>query len=74
MQFLKDHWKWIAGVTVGLLILGFLFFGPKSWWVFAETYWPFGAGVVVFVGIVIVVVRMVRKRKESAPAEEEAIF
>lgn len=38
--------------------------------VFIETYWPFAAGVMVFLGLVIVVVKLVRRKKVDNDEEE----
>ena len=41
-----------------------------SWRVYLETYWPFGAGIGIFLGLVIVVVKLVRRKKTPSDDEE----
>lgn len=41
-----------------------------TWKVYLENYWPFGAGVGVFLGIVIVVIKLVRRKKTPSDDEE----
>jgi len=40
-----------------------------AWKVYFETYWPFGAGVGVFLGLMIVVMKLLRRKK--APSDDE---
>lgn len=41
-----------------------------AWRVYLETYWPFGAGIGIFLGLVIVVVKLVRRRKHTTDDED----